>query len=210
MFNNIVNKNNAIFNINKDIDPTNVEALLLVNYEGPGPFLKHKRRNRWLHPKDFATILSQNKHRDIRDLNTFLDKTLKSNRFQIFKRTDEFLRDVWPRLTNLSGFKIIDLLQDYSVYLKDVKKQNENTEIKRNASFDRFMKYVLSYPQVDCPFDKDKTGCLFEETKTKKLLCKSCGKIKSYEMVSQQFEKLQMSKEVKSQSRFIKDILLRA
>ena len=47
------------------------------------------------------------------------------------------------------------------------------------------------------------------KTKTKKLLCKSCGKIKSYEMVSQQFEKLQMRKEVKSQTRFIKDILSR-
>lgn len=206
-FNNI---KTAIFNITKDTDPTEIEALILVNYEGPGPFLKRKQRNRWLHPKDFATILTQTKYRNIKDLNTFLDKTLKSTHFQIFKRDDESLRAVWPKLTNLSGFKLIDLLKDYSGYLKSIKKENEQTAIKSKTSHDRFIKYVFSYPQVDCPFDKKKTGCLFVETKVKKILCKSCGKIKSYELVLQQFEKLHLSKEVKSQSRFIKDRLLGA
>lgn len=183
--------NSTIFFINQENDNINEKMAILFLRHGSTVQASNKKiRVLGVSATEIAEALTQNKHTKIGKLKNFVSSVWKETQFKLIKHDDKVWAPMWPKLTQLSGKTLWKLFTAYAIYLSKTREKNEQINTRRTEASDRFLKHVFFHKQAHCPFDQNQSGCFFEEKKSKKWLCLSCGKLKSRELTLSQFRQL--------------------
>ena len=199
----------AILKIHTENKPSSILALLMINFRGQQQSDSSGIEGQKSLGQEIAHNVTKNNHRRIGQLEKHVRKNWKNSRIRILKHDDKTWAKVWEKLIKLPGRSLMMLHSDYYRYVQMIKEENKKIDEKKEAALDRYLSYVFFHSQASCPFGDNQGQCLFEETKTKRWVCRSCKKLKSKGQVVAQFRKLHPHNPIKPIADFFEKRLVK-
>lgn len=97
---------------------------------------------------------------------------------------------IWPKLMSLSGDQLLYLFTEYMNYMDAIRQDNLETSKNRREYSNKFLSRVFTYPQTQCPLNKERSCFFTVAPQSKKWICLSCGVVTDQKMILKGFKDL--------------------
>ena len=112
------------------------------------------------------------------------------NGYEVIGSGDKKWDVIWPKLMSLTGDQLLYLLAEYKKYRETIRQENLEILKNRREYSDKFLTRVFTYPQTQCPLNKERS-CLFTVApQSKKWICLSCEVVTDKKTIMKGFKNL--------------------